>query len=64
MPTGQRILRAALHAAGATVFFYVFQRYALDQDVRSSLLFGLALGVAAALVSWTQTGRAGPPPNG
>lgn len=61
MPTRQRIIRAALHAVGATAFFFVLQRYALMQDVPSSLLFALALGAAAALVSWSQTGRAGPP---
>lgn len=57
MPASQRIIRAAMHAVGATAFFYVFQRYALDQDVASSLTFGLALGAGAALLSWTQTGR-------
>lgn len=57
MPLNQRIIRAAMHAVSATAFFFVFQRYVLDQDVRSSLLFGLALGAAAALVSWTQSGR-------
>lgn len=62
MPTGQRIIRAALHAAGATAFFFILQHYALMQDARSSLLFALALGAAAALLSWSQTGRGSPPP--
>lgn len=57
MPTSQRIARAAFHGVGATAFFFILQRYALDQDTQSSLLFGLALGAGAALLSWTQTGR-------
>lgn len=59
MPTSQRIMRAAMHAVGAAAFFFVLQRFALDQDVQSSLLFGLALGAGAGLLSWTQTGRGG-----
>lgn len=57
MSTSQRIVRAAIHAVGATAFFLVLQRYVLSQDVQSSLLFALALGAGAALLSWTQTGR-------
>lgn len=57
MPTSQRIIRAAMHAVGAAAFFYVFQRYVLNQDMASSLMFGAALGAGAALLSWSQTGR-------
>ena len=48
---------AAIHAAGAAVFFYVLQRYALQATVETSISWALALGVAAAIIGWTQTTR-------
>jgi hypothetical protein len=57
MDTSTRILRAAIQAAGAAAFFFLFQFYVLNQPAGASLVFALALGAGAAGLSWSQTGR-------
>lgn len=55
MPTGERIVRAVLHAAAAGAFFYLFQRFVLNQSQHDSIIFSGALALAAAGLSWYQT---------
>jgi len=45
----------ALHTVGAGVFFFLLQRYALDQPHDTAMKWAMFFGVAAALVAYGQT---------
>lgn len=51
----KRIAHAAVHAALAGGFFFVFQRYAMQAGLETSLVWALALAAGAAALSWRQT---------
>jgi hypothetical protein len=45
----------AMHALVAGAFFFVVQRYPLEQSVQSSIQWAAFFAVAAAIVAWRQT---------
>ena len=47
----------ALHAAAAGSFFFILQRFAFNQSMETSLLWGGLLGIGAAVIAWMQTRR-------
>jgi hypothetical protein len=47
----------AIHGGLAAAFFFVLQRFVLNQTIESSLLWGGLLGVGAAGIAWLQTRR-------
>ena len=55
MPMTDRIIKALSHAAAAGAFFYLFQRFVLNQPQYDSAIFAGALAAAAAGLSWYQT---------
>jgi hypothetical protein len=50
----QRIL---FHAASAAAFFFVLQRYILQESFATSALWAVAFAVAAAGFAWSQQRR-------
>ena len=46
-----------LHAAAASVFIFLLQRYALGATLQSSLLWALTFGGCAAGLAYTQSNR-------
>jgi hypothetical protein len=57
-PTRERLIVAAKHAAAAGGFFFILQRFGLGETQADSLFYALLFAVAAAFVSWSQSGRA------
>ena len=49
--------RIAMHAGAAGVFFFVLQRFGLNQSVETSLMWGVGLAIAAAGLAWSQSRR-------
>ena len=49
--------RIALHAALAGVFFFVFQRFLMQADPQTSLVWALAGAAGAAWLAWHQANR-------
>jgi hypothetical protein len=47
----------AIHGGLAALFFFVLQRFVLNQTMESSLLWGGLLGAGAAGIAWLQTRR-------
>ena len=46
-----------LHCLGAGAFFFVLQRYALEQSYETAVKWALFFGIAAGLVAFGQTRR-------
>ncbi len=55
--TSQSMRYIALHAAAATAFGFVLNRFALGMTTEISLMSGAVLGAAAAALAWHQTQR-------
>lgn len=53
----QRYLAVAQHAALAAVFFFVLQKFALNQSLETCLTWSLVGAAAAGLLAWQQTSR-------
>ncbi len=49
----------AVHGGLAAVFFFVLQRFVLNQSMETSLLWGGLLGAIAAGIAWSQAQRGG-----
>jgi hypothetical protein len=49
----------ALHGLVAAAFFFVLQRFVLNQSFETSLLWGGLLGAGAAAIAWQQMRRGG-----
>ena len=49
--------RIAMHAGAAGVFFFVLQRFGLNQPVEPSLMWGVGFAIAAAGLAWSQSRR-------
>ena len=47
----------ALHSAGAAVFGFVLNRFALGSSLEVSIGVAAAFAAAAAVLAWTQTKR-------
>jgi hypothetical protein len=56
-PTPERLKAAALHAAAAAAFFFVLQHFGLGETMHDSIVYAALFAAAAALVSWSQSGR-------
>lgn len=54
-PLTRRLGYAGGHALAAGLFFFVLERYALDQTVEAAVKWAAFFAVAAALVAWSQT---------
>ena len=54
---GGRAGQIAMHAGAAGVFFFVLQRFGLNQSVETSLMWGVGLAIAAAGLAWSQSRR-------
>lgn len=50
----ERAKRILFHTVGAAVFFFVLQRFALQQSLEVSVLWAVALGAAAGLLARSQ----------
>jgi hypothetical protein len=49
--------RIAVHGAVAFGFFFMLQRFAMQQSTGSSLFWGVAMGLGAAALAWSQSRR-------
>ena len=47
-------LIVALHAAGAGVFFFVFQRYLVQASLESSWRWSICMALCAAILAYKQ----------
>ncbi len=54
---GGRWGHVATHGTLAAVFFFVLQRFGLNQTIETSVLWGALLGIGAAALAWFQTRR-------
>ena len=55
--TTERVLVACVHAAAGGAFFFLINYFAVRQPLGVSALWAGGGAVAAALLSWSQTGR-------
>ena len=56
-PGGKGFLYIALHAVTAGAFGFLLQRFALQADMQTSLIWAAAFAVGAVFVAWRQTRR-------
>ena len=49
------MLRSAMHAVGAGIFFFVVQRFVLNQPQHDSIVYAVAFALAAAGLAWYQS---------
>ncbi|MEQ1611684.1 MAG: hypothetical protein ABL904_02945 [Hyphomicrobiaceae bacterium] len=49
--------RIAMHTVAAGAFFFVLQRFGLNQSVEMSLLYAFFFAAAAGVLAWTQSRR-------
>ena len=56
-PGGRSYLYIALHAVTAGVFGFLLQRFALDADMQTSLVWAGAFFVGGAFLAWQQSRR-------